>query len=102
MNKKPSNIFLIVSISFVIIFILAIISVNNWLKQALKEETAVQEKLSVPAVSKSKYKQPSIKPQTGRAVAEDKEKKAATSETTETGFKEIETSVPQTEKVLMN
>lgn len=60
-EKRVNNILFILAVGFIAVFIVVIISVNNWLKQSLKEETIVNERPKpVIAPKATKYKQAPI------------------------------------------
>ncbi len=59
-DKKASKLLLISAVSFVVFFSVIIISVNNWLKQALKEETLPVQPVPANESDKPKYRQAPI------------------------------------------
>ncbi len=98
--KKPNNkLLLILGVSFIAVFAIALILVNSWLKSTLKEEIVTEKPAaSIPILAKPKYIQPPI------AAPEPQEKqKSASSEKTATAGKEpVEKAPGADEKFLIN
>lgn len=102
MNKKTSNLLFILAASFVVVFSLILISVNNWLKNSLKEEMVSQRPSSIAAPEEPKYKQAPIKPEAASVALESEQKSTKSAEPRKTQQKEYKQEPLGSPKVLTN
>ncbi len=104
MEKKTSDLLLILAVCFVVVFALVLISVNNWLKQTLKEETFIapkQQQVLIP--EKSKYKQmPIVVAVPNQSVAASVKKSQLQEKSAGVVNTEINQGAPIANKILVN
>lgn len=101
-HKKTNNLLLILVVSFIIVFASIIILVNNWLKQALKEETLKETVVPLPTLVQPKYKQAPIRMESEKEVSLQEKKSAVAGETVDSAKKEIKPEPARAGDILVN